>query len=272
MQREKRGSVDEVWRLGILIEASSTLPPLKDHLLTVIHYNVPPASIPIQSDAIALCKVSLLDTFEHANDYTGNEGYPLNAADESRCRYPSVLIAHTLNGPGDLVNIEGDLVDIQCPEDLQAYVGTGHPLKPTIFLVSHDFLATYGFFSKENVWFREITPLPLDQVILVPTGDAMDSLSDSQIEEVVRELYEKCQNEPVVMQQNFIFIFKSKHHGVLLTFHVLETQPVCQGRITERTTIALLPPEDRSPSPDRKLTGKESEEEFPPRGRFVIFS
>ena len=142
-------------------------------------------------------------------------------------------------------------------EDLTLHVGVARPMSPALLLVTAHFLAAYGFSPKEQVWFRAFAPLPLERAILALQPEV--SLSSEQIGEVVGQLYRRSEQEAVVLQQDFDFRAqvmlpdptRSKGRGQWagaeavpqpVTFQVLETVPVLQGRITKETVVAVAPP------------------------------
>lgn len=164
----RRAGGDEVWRLGLLIEAIS-LAPLQASPLSVLV--VPQSASPNLNqlcDAIAICKGSTLDTYNFVNDYT-SKGCPVKHADLDNCKWPHVLVAPAALARRSL-NLEWEGLDIQCPDDLQVKTGSTHPVSPTLLLVSHLFLTAYGFVSKERVWFRSTVTVPLERVVLALPG------------------------------------------------------------------------------------------------------
>lgn len=255
-----------VWRLGRLLQADSPIPQLENSPLALITCSQP------HRDALALCKLSLFDTYDHFNEYTEiKHGCRLRASDQSQCSHSSVVIVPVLSGSAEQLRETLSGCAISSERELDAYMGTTRPLRPALFLVSHHFLTTYGFFHKEAVWFRNITPLPLGQVILAPIPETNLELTDGHVEQAVAQISAKCQKEAVILRQDFNFVFsvtfsdqhpplqlQGKHlphvssrlSHELLTFRVLECSPVRQGKVAENTVIAVMPPDELfSPSP-----------------------
>ena len=142
-------------------------------------------------------------------------------------------------------------------EVLTLPVGAARRVSPALLLVTAHFLAAYGFSPKEQVWFRAFAPLPLERVILALLPEV--PLSSEQIEAVVGQLYQRSEQESVVLQQDFDFRTqvmlpdptRRKGRGQWagaeavpqpVAFQVLETVPVLQGRITKETVVAVAPP------------------------------
>ncbi len=160
---------EELWRLGLVIEAGTSLPPLQESPLTVlVHPQVSGSALPCQLDAIAICKSSVVDTYDFVNDY-GGKGCAVKSTDLEKCRWPHVLVVPSVLASGWL-SVEEAETDVQCPEDLQVKAGSTHPISPTLLLTSQQFLTTYGFTSKERVWFHPAAPVPLERVVLAPSG------------------------------------------------------------------------------------------------------
>ena len=211
---------------------------------------------------IALCKKDLLSTYKHYNDYTTPPGCVLLSADESQCKYPSVVISPTSKVAFNLRELYSEL-QIN-PNELELTTGLPQPLVPDVLLVSQLFMQTYGFYRKEQVWYRQITLAPLERVILTPCGTA-EQLAMAFPAEVIGQLYQLCKQEIVTMQQDFDYILRAKLPPVttaqaksseqsessaeqqehVLAFRVLEATPILQGVVTESTTIVLLPPDEQ---------------------------
>ncbi len=247
-----------IWRVGVLLEASS-LEQLKDNPMKLIKSVADTADN--KCHTIALCKQNLLSTYEFITDYTApasQAGCLLQASDQSKCKYPSVVISPVSH---EKIDFQDLYTDIQItPKQLEISIGLPHPTVPNLLFASQHFMQTYGFFTREQVWYRYLTPVPLERVTLTPC-ESSELMVLSFPEEVIGQLYEQCRREPVTMQQDFDFIFRAKLPSVstsmkattqekptseekvdyVLTFRVLEATPTLQGVVTEDTTIVLLP-------------------------------
>ena len=156
----------ELWRVGLLIEAESSFSVFQESPLSVIlHYRSDsPTACP---STIAMCKGSLLGTYVYTNEYDGMKNSPVQSTSLDKCRWPNVLVVPAVASTGEISSIKQD-VDVQCPEDLQTKLSSPLPVSPTIVLATQDFLTTYGFFSKERIWFRPAQSVPLERIILTP--------------------------------------------------------------------------------------------------------
>ena len=237
-----------IWRIGVLLEASS-LEQLKENPMKLIKSVADKADSKCQT--IALCKQNLLSTYEFITDYTAptsQAGCLLKAADQSKCKYPSVIIAPVSQEKIDFQDLYSEIQIT--PKQLEMSIGLPHPIVPNLLFASQHFMQTYGFFTREQVWYRYLTPVPLERVTLTPC-ESSEQLTLLYPEEVVGQLYEQCRQEPVIMQQDFDFIFRAKNListekvDYVLSFRVLETTPTLQGVVTEETTIVLLPPNEQ---------------------------
>ncbi len=207
---------------------------------------------------IAMCKQNLLSTYEYINDYTAFQGSQagctLRAIDQSNCKYPSVIIAPVSQ---EEVNFQSLYSDLQVSaKELEVSTGLPQPSVPSLLLVSQHFMQVYGFYTREQVWYRYITPLPLDRVILTPC-ETTARLTLAQLDEVIGQLYEQCKREPVVMTRGFDYVLRARLSQYceettsteeidhVLTFRVLEATPTLQGVVTETTEIVLLPPNEQ---------------------------
>ena len=79
-----RQEPEGVWQVGVLVEMKPSFPPLRDRSLSVVVW---PQGIEVRMGSVALCKAELFGTYDHVNDYIGNEGCGLKAADHTQCRY-----------------------------------------------------------------------------------------------------------------------------------------------------------------------------------------
>ena len=149
-------------------------------------------------------------------------------------------------------------------------ISTGLPKSsiPNLLLASQHFMQNYGFYTREQVWYRYITPLPLHRVILTPC-EVSANLTIAHPDEVISQLYEQCGREPVVMTRGFDYVLRIKlptsqdeinpdkvEH--ICMFKVLETTPTLQGIVTNTTEIVLLPPNKQELDSDWMLRSSES--------------
>lgn len=240
-----------VWRVGILLEASC-LPQLRNNPMKLISPVVAPGG-GHHGGVVAVCKQGLLNTYQYVNEYiTPNQnGCLLHAVDHTSCQFPAVLAAPLSDQLVDFEEVFKQLsVDIL---DVQVATGFPQPTEPTIILASQHFMECYGFFTREPIWFRWYNPATLDDVMLVPVGPHSQRVL-TQARNVVSQLYKKIENESIVMQQGFKFIFRTELNfesgseatnstqEAVLNFQILECSPVLQGRVTKDTVITLLPP------------------------------
>lgn len=241
-----------IWRVGILLEASclSQLRNSPMKLITPVTavdpQDVENASSPSQG-VVALCKQSLLGTYRYANEYiTPNQvGCQLHAANHKACHFPAVLVASLSDKQVDFDEVFQQL-NIQM-QDINVVTGFPHASEPTIILASQHFMECYGFFTREPVWFRSFSPATLDQIILAPVGPSAD-LVLANSSHVITQLFCKAEEESVIMQQGFKFVFRTDSssevpalQNVVLNFHVLECVPILQGKIVKATTVTFLP-------------------------------
>lgn len=215
---------------------------------------------------IALCKQSLLSTYEYANEYVSSskEECRLSSIDQAKCKFPSVIIAPISQ---EYVDFEMLYSELQITlKRLEISTGLPKSHVPAPLLVSQHFMQAYGFYKEEPIWFRYVSTVPLDRVIISPCAQS-ENVAEKFAEEVVKQIYERCESEPLIMQQDFEYVFrvklppeasssrstmvvtpsKSSSNSELtqdhvLSFNVLEASPVLQGVITPTTVIILVPP------------------------------
>lgn len=248
------GTQAGIWRVGILLEASC-LPQLRDNPMKLISPVVAPDGGRNGPGVVAMCKQGLLNTYQYVNEYISRNqtGSLLHAVDNSACQYPAVLAAPLSD---ELVDFEEVFKQLSIElHDVQVATGLPQPTEPTIILASQHFMECYGFFTHEAIWFRWYSPPVLHEVMVVPMGP-LSQLVLTQASQVVCQLYCKAENESVIMQQGFKFVFQANlncESGVeetlstqeaVLSLQVLECSPVLQGRITKDTVITFLPPSD----------------------------
>ena len=231
-----------IWKVGILLEASF-LPQLRNSPMKLI---TPVAETEDSCGVVALCKQGLFNTYHFVNEYiTPNQvGCQLHAADHKGCRFPAVLVASLCDKRVDFDEVFQQLgMNMQ---DVHVVTGFPQPSEPTIILASQHFMDSYGFFTREPIWFRWYSPSPVDQVLLAPIGPLSDSVL-ANARQVTLQLYSKAEEDSIIMQQGFKFVFRtdsdiSSLQNSVLTFHVVECSPVLQGTISKDTVITFLPP------------------------------
>ena len=241
-----------IWRVGMLLEASY-LPQLRNNPMKLIK----PVSAVVSAEdsagcqVVAVCKQGLLQTYQYVNEYvTPNpSGCLLHSVESSACKYPAVLVASLADQLLDFEDIFQQL-NINNLKELHVSTGFSQTSEPTIILASQHFMECYGFFTREPVWFRWFNPSLLTQVMLCPTGPMAQHVI-AEASQVIGQLYDKAEKEPVIMQQNFKFVFRAsltfdptagRTHEAVLSFQVLECSPVLQGRVTRETVFTFLPP------------------------------
>ena len=225
--------------------------------------------------AISLCKQHLLGTYQFHNEYSSPSpdiGCELNAVNQSKCKFPAVVVVSV----SDTQQVPDQLEQADLNVDVIA--GLPERVSPDVLFASQYFLENYGFNKKEVIWYRHITPLPLDRVMLSACDGhkATEQLMLTCPGKVVGQIYEKSHNECVTVQQDFNFAMKvTLPHALAeslphfastpivecddessppsptdayckgeVNFKILECSPVLQGKITEQTTIAFLPPNE----------------------------
>ena len=256
-----------IWRIGILLEASFQ-EQLKQSPMKVVK------PVPYEPDgschAIALCKQSLLNTYEYISEYVSPSkemGCPISGIDQTGCKFPSVIVS-----PVSQENINSDNLYSQLQltsKELEISTGLPQPNVPNVLLVSQHFMQSYGFYTKEPVWYRYLSPVLLQSVMIAPCGPS-ENLTVTFAEEVIGQVYDKSKKELVIMQQDFEYVFRAKLPPVttstkiegsepplqathtsplieehVLTFKVLEASPALQGVITESTVIIFVPPDEQ---------------------------
>ena len=254
-----------IWRVGILLEASY-LPQLKDDPMKLIH-PILEVSSESKSDcgAVALCKQGHLNTYQYVNEYVtpSPSGCTLHAVDHSNCRFPAILAAPLSDECIDFDEVFNE-IGITLSK-LQISTGLPHESEPTILLSSQHFLETFGFVTRESIWFRWYNPTILEQVLLAPLDGLTHQQIISQAGDVVAQIYQKSEKESIIMHQDFKFTFTASlssdsgnYEDSLLTFQVMECVPVLQGKITKNTVITILPLSNISlPSSQHKLARDE---------------
>ncbi len=229
-----------VWRTGLLLEASY-LPQLRNSPMILIN---PSSEEEERFEVVALCKQGLLKTYEYVNEYLAPNplGCLLHSADQTTCKFPSVLAAPI---SFEHIDVNGMLEQLSISlSDLTVHCGLPQTNQPTLLLASQQFMESYGFFTREPVWYRSYTPALLQQVMLAPVG-----VFPGTPDNIIAQLYRKAEKESIILQQDMKYVFKASiledpptSREEVIVFQVLECSPVLQGRLTRDTAITLIPP------------------------------
>ncbi len=243
---------NELWRLGMLVvDADDNFQELRHHPLRLLAWFTPPSQQ--GGTALAVGKLSLLDTFDHVHEYEAKKGVrvPLRASSTQRCRYPHVAVV-PFKDMGNGKEAALMTLDLQ-PPALERHTGLTRPTSPAILVASKTFLTSYGFSSSELVWVQAFVPLPLDRVVLsTRPGREGLSLTPNLVEQAMQHLFQRMKEGPVLFRQGTAFSFpasfflgksEQQRHEVA-AFTVLECSPVMQGQLTEQTVVAVLPEEE----------------------------
>ena len=235
-------SKSEVWRVGIVLEASY-LSQLKQSPMRLIKpISATHASNPPRAGVITLCKSGMLNTYQYANEYItpSPAGCVLHAVDQCSSHYPSMLAIPLVS---EYVDLESLLEHLTLSfNDLHVVTGLPQSSKPIILLASQHFMESYGFFTREQVWLRSWScPVPLEQVVL--TSVACVFYTHADIDCVITQLYEKAEKECVIIHQgfNFAFLVKLGVQEVEIIISAIDCSPVLQGKLTKDTVVTFLP-------------------------------
>lgn len=223
-------------------------------------------------ETVAMCKQSLLSTYDYINDYTAlpsssQAGCTLRSIDQSNCKYPSTIVAPISQEKVDFEDLYSDLQ--MSTKELEISTGLPQRSIPNLLLASQHFMQSYGFYTREQVWYRYLTPPPLKQVVLTPC-ETSTHLTLTHPDEVIGQLYEQCGREPVAMTRGFDYVLRVKlpsSHETnstekldhVLTFRVLEATPTLQGVVTATTEVVLLPPNEQELESDWLLRSSGSQ-------------
>ena len=235
-------SVEEIWQRAELREKSSELK--RDPLVVLVREKR------FSSSAISICKLNVLGTYDTINDYMHENGVLKNSSIE-KCRFPQVVTVPVVECDTREEAASSDPPPSDVPQ-------RSHPSQQhTVCLsVTREFLEVYKFFNNELVWFRPATPFPLDRAVLVPTRSTAKS-SQEHLDGFAKQLYAKVRSSPypIIVHTSFDYYFlfvASEITNVdvsinmcmshLMTFRVMETLPLRQGSITEKTIVTILPP------------------------------
>jgi hypothetical protein len=240
---------DGLWRLAIVIDGDQLERPFEYlnsspmRLLAWFSPPSPPAQLG-EETALAMAKISLLDTFDNVHEYHTKKGVPLRAASTDRCRYPHVTLASYRCMDDD--TRETVLMNLPDCQSVERHTGLSRPTSPTILVSSPAFLASQGYFHLELVWVQITWPLCLQRVLV--SGGTV-ALTPAIMGEVMQQLSELLGKETVVLRQGATFSLTGKfprggeeerRHGVV-QLRVLEASPVLQGQLTRETEVVVVP-------------------------------
>lgn len=270
-------AANELWRLGMLVvDAENNFQELRHHPLRLLAWFTPPSQP--GGTALAVGKLSLLDTFDHVHEYEAKKGVPLRAGSTQKCRYPHMAVV-PFKDMGNGKEAPLMTLDLQS-SDLDRHTGLTRPTSPAILVASKTFLTSYGFSSSELVWVQVFVPLPLERVILsTQPGRGGLALTPDLVHQAMQHLFQRMREGPVLVRQDMTFSFPApfflgkseKQRHEMAEFTVLECSPVMQGQLTERTEVAVLPQEKAEEEEDRDEEEEEVVTEEVDTGLFPSF-
>ncbi len=223
-----------IWQVGMLLEASY-LPRLKKDPMKLI---VPKAGRSGRSGVASVCKIGTLNTFKFANEYVNptSNSCTLRVVDHTDCQYPSVLSVPLLEDNDiDSLSVLNHLN--LTPNDLHIVTGLPQKSQPVLLLASQHFMESYGFFTREQVWFRWSSCIPLKEVLVKVINS-----SAVEVAHIATQLYHQ---DMVVLHKGFNYtipMHPNEPGDQVCRVHVCHCSPVLQGRITKDTVITVLPP------------------------------
>ena len=245
-----------IWVVGVIIEASF-LPQLKKNPMKLIKPSS--AGKANVSGVVCVCKLGSLNTYQYVNDYS--TGCTLHQVDQSSCQYPSLLQVPLL---GDS-EIDSSAVLAQLGlsrSDLQVVAGLPQKTAPTVLLASQHFMESYGFYTREQVWFRWSSCIPLESVVLTIEKSLLADVEQSVVTQFFKD-------DLLVLQRGFNYVVpipakdfpEAKEVGVV---HVMDCSPVLQGLVTSSTQITVSTTSShtsrkRRSLRDRKTNGSQQE-------------
>ena len=262
---------DGLWRLGIFVEdVENSFEKSRADPMRLLSWFSPPRPQPCCKDRVlAICKLCLLNTFDHVHEYSGKKGVPLRAANAQQVCFPHVtLAAYSDMGDGK------ETVLMNISNFVEPHTGLTQPTSPTILLASPSFLASQGYFNRELVWVQVYTPLPLNQVILsAQSSGGRVRLTPPAVKQAMQQFSQIMRRETVLIRQDCIYSFpvsfsldgSGEQVHEMAEFAVLECSPVQQGRLVEDTMLAVLPLADVDTTRDDKLMFAGDEASFPPQ-------
>lgn len=211
-----------------------------------------------EETALAVAKISLLDTFDNVHEYQTKKGVQLRAASAARCCYPHV----TLASYSCMEDHAREMLLMNLPDDqsVERHTGLSRPTSPAILLASSSFLASQGYSHLELVWVKIVRPLSLERVVLSGGTGGTFPLTPTILCDTVQQLSDLLEKETtVVLRQGTTFSLtgsfprageEEKRHGEV-ELVVMEVGPVLQGRLTRETEVVVVPQimGDMSPPP-----------------------
>ena len=255
----------ELWRLAVLVDGTDlSFEQLRSSPMRLLAWLTPPlpAVPPGEDAALAIAKISLLNTFDNVLDYQTKKGVQLRAASAARCRYPHVTLASCRHMESEREIALASLESYLEGQSLERHTGLSRPTSPAILLASSSFLASQGYSHLEMVWAQLTHPLPLSRVVLSGGARGKFPLIPAIIDDAMRELSGLVGRELVVMRQGRAFSLpgrfptghQEKRHGEVELL-VLETCPVSQGQLTGDTEVVVVPvDEEVSLQPGKSLS------------------
>jgi len=244
-------STGGIWGVGVIIEASY-LPKLKDNPMKLIKAS--PAGKANVSGVVSVCKLGSLNTYQYINDY--NTGCRLHEVDQATCQYPSLLQVPLLGDSEiDCSSVLSQLALSRA--DLQVVAGLPQKTDPTILLASQHFMESYGFYTREKVWFRWCSCVPLESVVL----SLEKSLPPHVEQSVVTQLFK---DDLLVLQRGFNQVVlvpatETQEAEEVCVAHVIDSSPVLQGLVTPSTRITVSTNFTHSSQRRRSLRGRKAD-------------
>ena len=258
MQAARKGSGERdegLWRLAIIVDVAkleTRFTDIDSNPMRLLAWFTPPLPSGQGEDgtALAMCKLSVFDTFDNVHEYQAKKGVQLRAASHAQCRYPHVtMAAYLCMGTARetvLMNFDS--------QSLSRNTGLSQPATPTILVASEAFLVSHGYAHMEQVWVCLQSPLPLERVI-VSGGQRATPLTPSLVLPVIQQLATLVAHETVIFRQDTPFFLpgpfvltgseEERRHGTV-EMCVLECSPVLQGQLTSETEVVVLPREETS--------------------------
>ena len=242
------GGDDGLWRLAVVLDAEKLDSPfqyVRASPMRLLVWLLPPSRPPGDNSALAICKLSLFDTFDNVHEYQTPKGVQLRAANTALCRYPHVTLAsyHYMESGRETVLMNLDT------QSLERNTGLSRTTTPTILVASQAFLVSHGYTHLELVWCQITSPLPLQRVIMMG-GQGTIALTPSLMRPAMEQLACLLEKETVILRQNTVFSLpgsfsvsgskEERRHGTV-ELCLLECSPVLQGRLTRETEVVVVP-------------------------------
>ena len=197
----------------------------------------------------------------------------------SNCNYRTTVIAEIQSATDDVLDYSRSSFGLPMSRSVLP------PQDNYLLFACEQFLDNFGFYNKEVVWVSSIKPLPLNKVIISPTGG---NYTDDDITELITQMYNQCQLSLILANTGYQYLHQSDA-GICSTpesladateddssppwmpnddcssdssivppvpYNILETTPTLQGYITTDTTIAVVP--YQSPVPRYEVVSSNS--------------